>query len=87
MANWASTELRRLRNLHADGQRPTLVELEKHFPRHPVLSVAEIARRMGLRRPWNYADAARLEKARAYLAGRGAAVQAYLGISVPEAAE
>lgn len=88
MPSWTTTEVRRLRNLHK-GDAPTSRQLSQHFPRHTLESVRVRAIQMKLRtglRPQN-CDAERLEKARAYLAGRGEALLAYLGVVVPEAAE
>jgi hypothetical protein len=80
---WTTGEMRLMRQLH-ENERPVFKDLLAHFPRHPPKSVMAVASNMGLRKP--VGNVTRLEWAREYLTARPGLL-AYLGISVPEAAE
>jgi len=47
-ARWTNVEVRRLKEIHA-GRRPSKAEVAEAFPRHPIWSVMNMARKLGLR--------------------------------------
>lgn len=53
-ARWTNHEIRRLKEMHADGHRPPKLEVVAAFPRHPFWSVMNMARRLGLRHGRRY---------------------------------
>lgn len=47
-ARWTNVEVRRLKEMHV-GRRPSKAEVSEAFPRHPIWSVMNMARQLGLR--------------------------------------